>query len=153
MEWLIIVLLVLIGAILVVMEFLIFPGVNVAGVLGFICIIAGIYFGYHYYGAVTGHLVLMGTVLFGGGITWYALRSNTWKRLSLDTKIDAVVEGVNESIKEGDEGICLGRLAPMGKVQLGDDVVEAESQSGYIEENSRVEVVKVYRNKVVVKKL
>lgn len=153
MEWLIILMLVLIGAILVVMEFLIFPGVNIAGVLGFICIVAGIYFGYHYYGAITGHFILLGTALFGAGVTWYALRSNTWKKLSLDSKIDSVVEGVDESVKEGDEGICLGRLAPMGKVKVGEYVVEAESQSGYLDANSRVEVVKVFRNKIVVKRV
>ncbi len=36
MEWLIIVMLILIGAVLILMEFLVFPGVNVAGIFGFI---------------------------------------------------------------------------------------------------------------------
>lgn len=151
MEWLIILMLILIGAILIIMEFLIFPGVNIAGILGFICIAAGLYFGYTFYGNRVGHLILLGTVAFGVGITWYALRTNTWKRLSLDTKIDSVVEGVDESIKAGDFGVCLGRLAPMGNVRIGDLVVEAESQSGYIDENREVEVIKVFKNKVVVK--
>ena len=81
MEWLIVLMLILIGAILVVLEILVLPGINVAGILGFISIIAGVYFGYAYYGGVTGHLILAGTVVFGFGMTWYVLRTKTWKRL------------------------------------------------------------------------
>ena len=42
MEWLIVLMLILIGAILVVLEILVLPGINVAGILGFISIIAGV---------------------------------------------------------------------------------------------------------------
>lgn len=151
MEWLIILMLILIGAVLVLMEFLVFPGVNVAGILGFICIIAGVYFGYAFYGASTGHLILLGTAVFGIGVTWYVLRSNTWKKLSLDTKLEATVEGVDSSVCVGDSGVTLGRLAPMGNVQIGELIIEAESQSGYIDPRCEVEVVKVFKNKIIVK--
>lgn len=151
MEWLIILMLILIGAVLVLMEFLVFPGVNVAGILGFICIIAGVYFGYAFYGASTGHLILLGTAVFGIAVTWYVLRSNTWKKLSLDTKLEATVEGVDSSVCVGDSGVTLGRLAPMGNVQIGEFIVEAESQSGYIDSRREVEVVKVFKNKIIVK--
>ena len=127
MEWLIVLMLILIGAILVVLEILVLPGINVAGILGFISIIAGVYFGY-----------------------WYVLRTKTWKRLSLDTRLEGTVEGIGDSVKAGDCGETLGRLAPMGNVKLGDMVVEAESRSGYIDAHRPVEVVKVLRNKVIV---
>ena len=71
--------------------------------------------------------------------------------MQLHTQIDSTVEGVDESIREGDTGVTQGRLAPMGKVRVGDSVVEAESRSGYIEENREVIVLKVYKNKIVVK--
>lgn len=151
MEWLIVLMLVLIGGVLVILEFLVFPGVNVAGVLGFICIIAGVYFGYSYYGSTAGHFILLGTTLFGIGLTWYALRSKTWKKLSLDTKIEGSVEGVDDPVRAGDCGIAQGRLAPMGNVRIGEVVVEAESLSGYIDANQPVEVVKVMKNKIIVK--
>ena len=150
MEWLIVLMLILIGAILVVLEILVLPGINVAGILGFISIIAGVYFGYAYYGGVTGHLILAGTVVFGFGMTWNVLRTKTWKRLSLDTRLEGTVEGIGDSVKAGDCGETLGRLAPMGNVKLGDMVVEAESRSGYIDAHRPVEVVKVLRNKVIV---
>ena len=56
----------------------------------------------------------------------------------------------SDSVKAGDCGETLGRLAPMGNVKLGDMVVEAESRSGYIDAHRPVEVVKVLRNKVIV---
>lgn len=61
------------------------------------------------------------------------------------------MEGVDDAIKEGDIGMTQGRLAPMGKVRVGDSVVEAESRSGYVEENREVVVLKVYKNKIIVK--
>lgn len=143
--------LILIGAVLVIMEFLVFPGVNVVGLLGFICIIAGVYFGYVFYGNPTGHFILLGSAVLGIGMTWYALRSDTWKKLSLDTSLNCTVEGVDTSICKGDEGITLGRLAPMGNVKIDEMVVEAESQSGYIDAHREVVVVKVFKNKIVVK--
>ena len=151
MEWLLVLMLILIGAVLILMEFLVFPGVNVAGILGFICMAGGVYFGYSYYGAFAGHFILLGTVVFGAGATWYVLRSNTWKKLSLETKIDSVVEGVGDSVRVGDYGKTVGRLAPMGNVQVGDCLVEAESLSGYVDTGQEVEVVKVLKNKIIVK--
>ncbi len=151
MEWLIVLMLILIGLVLVILEFLVFPGVNVAGVLGFVCIMAGLYFGYSFYGVPAGHYILGVTVLFCGGVTWYALRSSTWKRLSLDSSVDATVGGVDESVHVGDVGMTQGRLAPMGNVRLGEALVEAESVSGYIDSGRPVEVVKVLRNKIIVK--
>jgi len=151
MEWLMIIMLILIGAVLVLMEFLVFPGVNVVGLLGFICMIAGVYFGYAFYGMATGHFILLGTAVFGFGITTCVLRTNTWKKLSLHTTLESTVEGVDRSVKTGDTGITLGRLAPMGNVRIGEVIVEAESQSGYIDPHQQIEVVKVFKNKIIVK--
>ena len=110
----------LIGAILVVLEILVLPGINVAGILGFISIIAGVYFGYAYYGGVTGHLILAGTVVFGFGMTWYVLRTKTWKRLSLDTRLEGTVEGIRgDSVKAGDSGRDVGTLGTYGKCKIG----------------------------------
>ena len=152
MEWLIVTMLIVIGLVLVLLEFLVFPGVNVAGILGFVCIIAGIYFGYTYDPLPVGHFILLGTALFCGLATWYALRSNTWKNLSLHAELDASVEGVDETtVHVGDTGMTVGRLAPMGNVRVDNELMEAESLSGYIDANQEVVVVKVLKNKIIVK--
>lgn len=143
--------LILIGAILIVLEMLVFPGVGVGGVLGAICVGAGVYFGYVFYGQPAGHFILLATAAGGLGVTWYVLRAKTWKRVRLGAEITGSVEGVDASVQAGDEGETLGRLAPMGNVKIGEVVVEAESQMGYIDARRRVVVVKVLKNKVIVK--
>lgn len=151
MEWFALIVLIVIGFILLILEFLVFPGVNVAGIIGFICICFGLYLGYKYFGNQKGNIILLVTAVGGCVLTWYALRAQTWDRLGLRSQIDSTVEGVDESIKPGDTGICIGRLAPMGKVKVGELVVEAMSQNGYIDSGSEVEVIKVYKDKIIVK--
>ncbi len=151
MEWIIVLILVVIGFFLLIIEFLVLPGVNVAGIIGFACVCFGVYLGYKFFGTKAGNFILLATALGGFVVTWYALRAQTWKKLSLHSSIDSTVEGVDESVKVGDCGICLGRLSPMGKVKIGEVVVEALSQSGYIDSRAEVEVVKVYKDKLIVK--
>ena len=151
MEWFVLFMLVAIGFILLILEFLVFPGVNVAGLLGFACVAGAIWLAYSTMGTTAGHITLLGTAACGFGITYYALRAKTWRRLQLRDRIDSTVEGVDESVKEGATGMTQGRLAPMGKVRVGNCVVEAESRSGYIEENREVIVLKVFKNKIIVK--
>ena len=119
MEWLVLITLVAIGFVLLLLEFLVFPGVNVVGIIGFLCVGAAVYVAYTRLGAMTGHLTLVGIAAGGFAVTWYALRSKTWKRLQLDVRIDSTVERVDALVNEGDEGVCLGRLAPMGKIRVG----------------------------------
>ena len=143
MEWLVLIMLILIGFTLLILEFLVFPGVNVAGILGFACVGGAIYIAYSTMGTTVGHFTLLGTAVSGFGVTYYALR--------LNCQIDGTVEGFDESIREGDIGMTQGRLAPMGKVRVGDHVAEAESRSGFIDENREVIVLKVFKNKIIVK--
>jgi len=151
MEWIVLIALIFMGFVLLALEFLVLPGVNVAGVVGFLCLGGAVYLAYTRMGSLEGHLTLLGLAVCGFGFTYYILRSKTWRRLQLNSSIDSTVEGVGASIREGDSGVCLGRLAPMGKVQVGGQVVEAQSESGYVAENSPVTVVKVYKNKRIVK--
>lgn len=151
MEWGALVLLLGIGFVMVVLEFLVFPGTNVVGIIGVACIGSGIYLGYKFFGTTTGHIIVLVTAVGGILVTWYTLRAQTWKRLSLNTQIDSKVEGVDPAVKAGDTGMTVGRLAPMGKVKVGECMVEALSESGYIESNREVKIVKVYTDKVIVK--
>lgn len=77
MEWLVLFMLILIGFVLLILEFLVFPGVNVAGILGFACVGIAIYIAYSTMGTTVGHFTLLGTALCGFGVTYYVLRSKT----------------------------------------------------------------------------
>ena len=57
MEWLVLFMLILIGFVLLILEFLVFPGVNVAGILGFACVGIAIYIAYSTMGTTVGHFI------------------------------------------------------------------------------------------------
>jgi membrane-bound ClpP family serine protease len=46
-------------------------------------------------------------------------------------------------IHPGDEGITLSRLAPIGKANICDRVVEAKSTGDFIDENTAIRVIRV----------
>ena len=76
MEWLVLFMLILIGFVLLILEFLVFPGVNVAGILGFACVGIAIYIAYSTMGMTVGHFTLLGTALCGFGVTYDRRRGN-----------------------------------------------------------------------------
>ena len=59
MEWFVLFMLVAIGFVLLILEFLVFPGVNVAGILGFVCVAGAIWLAYSTMGTTVGHFTLL----------------------------------------------------------------------------------------------
>ena len=147
-----IIVLVVFGIALVLLEFLVVPGVTIAGIGGFALMIAGVYFAYDHYGAPIGHYFLVGVVILSIVMIYFALRSNTWKRLSLKSEITSRTNVHDEeAFHIGDFGITITRMAPMGKVLVNNQSIEATSTGGFIDENTEIEVVKVLQNKLIVK--
>jgi membrane-bound ClpP family serine protease len=144
--------LILLGIILFLMEVLVIPGIGFAGIGAFVLIAIGVFLSYEHYGNVVGNYTLFGSLLFFAGMTFYALRAKTWKRLTLESSIDSRVNVVaKDEVSVGDEGIAVSRLAPMGKVMVKNKMYEAKSLGEYVTENTPVVVVKVNESNVIVK--
>lgn len=144
--------LILLGIILFLMEVLIIPGIGFAGIGAFILIGFGVFLSYLHYGNEIGNYTLLGSLLFFAGMTYYALRAKTWKRLTLESSINSRVnEIVKEDLKPGDEGLAISRLAPMGKVMFNNKIYEGKSLGEYISENTKVIIVKVSDSNIIVK--
>lgn len=149
-----IILLVIIGILLFLVEFLLVPGVTVAGIAGFILIVGAIYFGYKSMGTPEGHYILAGTAIISLVTIWLSLRSRTWKRLMLDSRIEGKVSSYQEDkVNVGDEGKSITRLNPMGKVMINDEILEAKSTGPYIEQKKKIIVVNIKDFRVIVKPL
>lgn len=148
-------LLILLGIMLLLIEFLIIPGVTIAGIGGFILIAGGIFSAYSKYGAKFGNITLAITVLVLIIIFSFALRSRTWKKIALNTKINSSVDNIKKDGKFtiGERGKTITRLAPIGKAMFNDKIIEAKSFSGYIDENTEVEIIKIQNTNVIVKQL
>ena len=149
-----IILLIVIGIALMVVEVVVLPGITVSGLAGVALIGCSVYFTFKWYGATAGTFSLIGTgVLFVVFIT-YALRAKTWDSLSLHSEIVGKVNVVDtDSIKPGDKGMTVSRLAPIGKILINDKIMEAKSEFGLIDENTEVAVVHVNESTIIVQKI
>ena len=147
-----ILLLILLGIFLFLVEFLLVPGVTVAGIAGFILLVGAVYMGYNSLGTPEGHYILAGAVFLSVVIIAYSLRSRTWKRLMLDSTISGKVSKYEEEkVKVGDEGVAVTRLNPMGKVLINGEYLEAKSIGPYIEQKKKIKVVNIKDFSVTVK--
>ena len=148
-----IILLIVLGIFLFVVEFLLIPGVTIAGIGGALIMAFAVYSAYKTHGSVVGNYTLIATLVLSIGGFAYALRAKTWKRLALSKNIEGKVEvGLeNEAVKVGDRGEALTRMAPIGKVLINNIIVEGKSQEGFLDQKTRVEVIKVLNTQIIVK--
>ncbi|MEA2105798.1 MAG: NfeD family protein [Bacteroidota bacterium] len=149
-----IIFLIVLGIILFFIEFLIVPGVTIAGIAGAILIFIGIYFGYKEYGTPTGHYILLATAGVSIFSVVFMLRVGTWEKLMLNSKIESKTSATLEKeVNIGDVGETVTRLNPYGKVFLNEKYYEAKSLSSYIDPKTKIEVKKIERSYIIVKPL
>ncbi|MFT3737930.1 MAG: NfeD family protein [Breznakibacter sp.] len=152
MSAMVIVLLILVGIILLIIEWFMIPGITIAGIAGALFVIGGVVVTYQSYGASAGHWALFGTLVSLGLMLYISFRTKTWDRLALKSSIDSAVETVEEEkIAAGDKGMAVSRLNPVGKCVVNGTIVEAQCPGQFINENEEVEVVKVFKTHIIVK--
>jgi membrane-bound ClpP family serine protease len=149
----IIIILIVLGILLFVIEFLLVPGVTIAGIGGLVLTVFGVYKAFNDYGSPVGVWVLIGTILLSVFVIAMSLRARTWNRLMLKTDIKGTVDkDLSEAqVKIGDKGTTLTRLAPMGKILVNDLVREAKSIEGYVNEHTDIEIVSIEGTRISVK--
>jgi len=149
-----IIILIVLGIILFYVEFLIIPGVTVAGIAGGVLVILGVFFGYREYGVPTGHYILGATAVFSVFSVVVMLRSKTWEKISLDSMIVGKSStGLEAELNIGDQGITVTRLNPYGKVQINDKFYEAKSSGSFLDPKTEVEIKKIDGSHLIVKPL
>lgn len=144
--------LVIVGLILILAEILLIPGVGIAGVLGVLSMGGSCFYAFHEFGNLTGGVVTGINAILLVVLLVYILRAKTWKRMTLETNIDAkAVADESAVVAVGDKGRTLTRLAPMGSVRFGDNVAEVKAIEGMIDPGTDVEVVMIEDNRIVVR--
>ena len=149
----VIIILIVLGILLFVIEFLLVPGVTIAGIGGLILTVFGIFKAFNDFGASVGIWVLIGTLMLSVFVIVMSLRARTWNRLMLKTNMKGTVDQdlTEEQVQVGDFGTTVTRLAPMGKIRVNKLVREAKSIEGYIDEQSEIEVVSIEGTRISVK--
>lgn len=152
MSWTLIAVLIFIGLLFIVLEILVIPGQGVFGILGLVVMAIGIWQTYQAYGAVTGHIVLASSFVASVVLLVVSLRSRTWKRIMLHSKVDGKVNIIDEQkIKVGDVGKTVSRLSPAGKALFHNEFYEVHTHGDFIDPQKEIEIISIDHNKIIVK--
>jgi membrane-bound ClpP family serine protease len=150
MDILIVLVLCIIGILLVLVEIFLIPGLTITGIGGAVFSIGGIFYAFRYLGTTAGiiTLLLMGAII---GIAFvYLVKSKALDKIALKTDINSTVASELPAISEGDTGISVSRLNPMGKVRVNNITMEAKTFGEFIDENTTITVVKVSPAQLIV---
>ena len=151
MSVLAIILLILLGFILVMVEFFVIPGITIAGIGAVLLMGGGIFCGYYFHGPKTGNLILLGTGLSMAFLFILALKLKTRQRFGLKSEIDSKVGTLEEgSVNIGDTGETVSKLSPIGKAMIRDVLYEVRSEGGYIDAHRSIKVIRLDGNKIYV---
>jgi len=143
--------LLILGAILLFLETLL-PGM-IAGIIGFICLMAAVILGYRDFGYETGTLILAG-VLAGLLIgTWCWLKffpeSRVAKKFISQGSVGEL-GGDNPELLNG-TGTALTQLRPSGVALINGQRVDVVTEGGLVERGAKLKVVAVEGSRIVVR--
>ncbi len=139
----------IIGLIAITIELFI-PGA-IVGICGAGCVIASIIFAYLYISNLLGHILL------GIGICFIPIFFITWYKLLTKTfAVRASEEGFSSSKNNQEhlisaEGVAITTLRPSGTVIINGNKVDVVSEGEMILKNTKIKVIDVKGNRIVVK--
>jgi membrane-bound serine protease (ClpP class) len=145
--------LLVVGSLLLLAEIFL-PGM-IAGLLGGLCYLAAIAYGYQHYDDPTQHYIAFGIVGLGGieffaWMAWFP-KSKVAQRFVSKSTIGDIGNEHTEWI--GQKGIALSHLRPCGAVRLLNGTkVDVVTEGGMIDQDTRVKVVDVEGMRVVVRR-
>jgi len=154
MNLLIILFLIVLGIILLLIEFTILPGITVAGIAGVLVFIYSIYFAFASYGNLAGFLTLAFVLIVSPILILLLFKGKTGKKMTLNAVVSGIANEINpEKVKVGDIGITIGRLAPMGKIKINGEVVEVKSTGTFVDPGEQVRIIQIEKSLITVEPL
>ncbi len=151
MEWATIITLIFFGLALVIVEIIFVPGTTLVGLAGFVLMVLGVWFAFSNFGREAGWITLAGTTVASGLLLYFSFKANVWGRFALKSVIDSKVnESVPRPFETGQEGVATSALRPIGKAEVNNHTVEVTTWGGYLEPGTRIRIVKVLPNQIIV---
>lgn len=170
-----------VGLILLCIEVFILPGFGIAGILGISCIVAGLFgmliknppdkipwpqtqmdwflFTNGVLGLVIG---FVGFVVFAWLTARYLPKMEFFSGLILmptvpkkpeeiPVSMTAPPESLHVTVNVGDTGQVLSTLRPIGKAKFADAIVDVVAEAEFLDKGTKVEIIEIHGNRVVVK--
>lgn len=148
-----IIFIILVGLLLLILDFLVIPGI-VISIVGVLCMVGGVVATFIQYGTTAGMICLLVSAVVVIGSIVLMMRSKTWRRLQLNTEIDSKMNEFDSTkIQVGATGKSISRLAPMGTGEFDGEVVEVTSTQEFIDVNQEIVITRIDGCKIYVKTL
>lgn len=135
------------------LEIFIIPGTSLAGIVSAACLIGANVLVFDGYGLSAGIIVLASSLIICLLAGIWMLRSKALDRISLKRTIDSTAATEEQlSVKVGDRGIALTRLALIGNADFDGKIVQVQSADGFLDEKTPIVVTRVIDGQVWVKR-
>ncbi len=152
MDILIIVILILLGVILLVVEFMLVPGLTVAGIGSLVSFGFSIFYAFKHFSPLVGIIVLLIVLVCIPILLYYFFKGSAMKPMMLESEINSKVQLFDDlDLKKGDQGESIGRLAPSGKVKINGKIYEARTLGLFVDPHTPIEIIKTEGNIAIVK--
>lgn len=154
MTVLVILLMILLGVVMLLLEFAVIPGFTIFGIGGIALLVYSVYLAFDGYGTWAGIITIIVIITLIPIVFQKFLKSKTGKKMQLDSIITGKVNIVEkEKFHVGDRGKAITRLAVIGKVEFNNIIVEGKSTGEFIEDGSTIEIVAIMNNQLIVKQI
>lgn len=144
MDLFIILCLLIVALVLLLVDLFLIPGTGFASVLAAGCVVFAVYYAFDTLGMLAG-LATLALAGIGGVLAVVRfMRSKTLDRVALKKDIDSKIDRTAaKSLRVGDKGKTVTRLALIGNADFGGAIVEVKSADGFMDAQTPVTVVRV----------
>lgn len=149
----IIIILAVLALVLGLIEIFIIPGFGFTGITAIVCAVIDAVLIYNEYGLYWALAAVLAATVFICLLLWYVAKSRSLDKVALHATISSTsATEAQLSVKVGEEGIALTRLALVGNAKFGDKNVEVKSSGAFINPDTPIRVIKVDEATIIVEK-
>ncbi|MGB1204557.1 MAG: hypothetical protein ACPG5B_02855 [Chitinophagales bacterium] len=159
MSWFFIIAIIVLGLILLIIEFFLLPGTTVAGIIGGIFIVVGNLLSFFYLGGETGSVTLLvslaiSVLMFIIGYKTLGSRGMVLEANLSNSKAPKINYAANtRPLRVGDKGFAHGDIKPHGRAIINDLTYSVKSMGEFISDNREIIIVEVSERQIVVKQV
>ncbi len=148
-----IIILAALSLVLGLLEIFILPGFGFAGIGSIVCALVDAILIYNAYGFSWACIAVVVAILLLVLMLYIVANSRTFDRMSLKTSIDSTNATTEQlSVKVGNEGRAITRLALVGNAEIEGKQVEVKSSGEFINSGTPIRVIKVDKAQIIVER-
>lgn len=148
-----IIILATLSLVLGLLEIFILPGFGFAGIGSIVCAVVDAILIYNAYGFSWACIAVVVAILLLVLMLYIVANSRTFDRMSLKTSIDSTNATTEQlSVKVGNEGRAITRLALVGNAEIEGKQVEVKSSGEFINSGTPIRVIKVDKAQIIVER-